>query len=150
MLVDAVKEKTVLRLTRVWLWATLAGLPLVFYDGYFDITEVKTAWFALCSAIYLAGRLACLFQYGGARPGRPSAAELCALVLCFFSLMASLGSGFFFESVIGPEGRWQGTGMLWCYAALWFALRALPAACCRRQPARRSLRSREPIIKSVS
>ena len=123
VLAAAEKKNMVLRLTRVWYWAVLAGLPLVFYNGFFDITEVKTAWFVVCAVLYLMGRLVCAIQFGLGARRRPTPAETCALAFCFFTLIASLGSGFFTASVTGAEGRWQGMGMFWLYAALWFALR---------------------------
>ena len=92
------------RLTRVWLWGILAGLPLVFFNGYFDITEVKTAWFVAWAGLYLTGRLACRLQYGGSALRRPNAAETFALAFCLFTLMASLGSGFFWDSFFGSQG----------------------------------------------
>ena len=120
------KEKIVSWLNRGLLWSLLTGLPLVYHNGYFDITETKTAFFVLCSALYLMGRLVCTIQFGADKPRRLAVSEICALLFCFVSLLASLSSGFFRDSFFGPQGRWQGTGMLWLYAALWAALRDQP------------------------
>ena len=121
----AVKENMDRRLTRAWLWAVLAGTPLVYGSAYFDITEVKTVWFVVCSALYLTGRMVCRIQFGGA-PFRLTLSGAAALAFCFVTLMASLSSGFFRASVLGSEGRWQGMGMLWLYAALWASLGTVP------------------------
>ena len=123
--IAAEKENMVLRLTRIWLWVMLTGLPLAVYHGFFDITEVKTAWFVVGTVLYLTGRLVCLIQFGGG-PRTLTAAGLCAVCFCFIALLASLSSGFFLRSVYGSEGRWQGMGMFWLYAALWAALRDVP------------------------
>ena len=120
------KDNIVLRLTRVWLWAMLAGLPLVFHDGFFDITETKTIWFTVCAALYLLGRGVCRIQFGPSGRRRPGAAEICAAVFCFITLLSSIGSGFFRDSFLGAQGRWQGAFMLWLYAAVWAVLRDVP------------------------
>ena len=121
------KDNIVLRLTRVWLWAMLAGMPLAFHDGFFDITETKTIWFVVCAALYLLGRGVCRLQFGpSGRRRKPTAAGYCAAAFCFITLLASVGSGFLRDSLIGAQGRWQGALMLWIYAALWAVLRDVP------------------------
>lgn len=120
------KERIVLRLTRVWLWAVLVGLPLVVHDGYFDVTEIKTAWYAVCAVLLLMGRLVCAIQFGRSGRRETGAAGIFAAVFCFAALLASIGSGFLRDSLFGPQGRWQGAAMLWLYAAVWASLRDVP------------------------
>ena len=121
------KDNIVLRLTRVWLWAMFAGMPLAFHDGFFNITETKTVWFVICAVLYLLGRGVCLLQFGTSGKGRrPTASEYSAAVFCFITLLSSIGSGFLRDSLIGAQGRWQGALMLWIYAALWAVLRDVP------------------------
>ena len=120
------KERIVLRLTRVWLWAVLVGLPLVVHDGYFDVTEIKTAWYAVCAVLLLMGRLVCAIQFGRSGRRETGAAGIFAAVFCFAALLASIGSGFLRDSLFGPQGRWQGAAMLWLYAAAWASLRDVP------------------------
>ncbi len=105
---------------RVYLWLMLLGLPLVVHDGYFDITETKTVWFTGWTVLFLLFRGVMALQYGE-KPSRLRTGELCALVLAVVALLASLMSGFFWESFLGTRGRWQGAGMIWLYAALFLA-----------------------------
>ena len=107
--------------SRVYLWLMLLGLPLVLRDGYFDITEVKTVWFAGWSVLFLLFRGAMALQHG-AELSRLRIGDMLALALCVLTLFSSLMSGFFTESFLGTRGRWQGTGMIWIYAALFFAM----------------------------
>ena len=119
----AVREKRNIEaaVSRVYLWLMLLGLPMVIRDGYFDITEVKTVWFAGWSVLFLLFRGAMALQHG-AEPSPPRAGDLFALALCVLTLFSSIMSGFFTESFLGTRGRWQGTGMIWIYAALFFAM----------------------------
>ena len=117
-------SKIVTRSGRIYLAVMLIGLPLVVHDGFFDITEAKTVWFVVFTAIYLVARLVCAIQFS--EPGRPPAWpkkpwEIAALALCFIALLASIGSGQFRVSYLGETGRWQGCGMIWLYAAVYFA-----------------------------
>ena len=105
---------------RVYLWLMLLGLPLVIHDGYFDITEAKTVWFVGGSVLFLLFRGAAALQYGSG-PFRLRAGEVCALALAAIALFASAMSGFFWDSVLGTRGRWQGAGMIWLYVALFLA-----------------------------
>ena len=114
------------RLARGYLFLMLLGLPLVFWNGFFDITEVKTGYFALLSVIYLMGRLVCFIQFYERedRPRLPRrAGEIACLALCVLVLLSSAASGRFWESLEGSRGRWQGAAMFWVYAALYFSFR---------------------------
>jgi len=107
---------------RVFLWAVLLGLPLVVWNGYFDITETKTIWFAVWTAAFLIGRAVCFAQYSDEPLRLPrDPGSIAALGLCAVALLASLGSGFFRESLIGHTGRYQGALMLWLYALTYLA-----------------------------
>ena len=108
----------------LYLFSALGLLPLVFYDGYFDITETKTLYFVCISAVFLLIRLVLFIQ--DRTPSTPvSASAVVAAafpaVFCLVSLMASLSSGFFRESFLGIVGRYQGTGMFLLYALLYYA-----------------------------
>ena len=99
--------------------------PLVIWDGYFDVTEIKTAFFAVCTLVYLTARAVCALQFGRGEHA-PETSDVFSLVLCAIALLASAGSGFFRLSLLGPAGRWQGAAMLWLYAGVFFALRDVP------------------------
>ena len=117
-------------LDRLYFAAALFLLPLVIRNGYFDITETKTLFFVIVSAVYLLGRAVCFIQFraSGEKPGLPrQPGELAAACFCFISLLASVGSGFFRDSVLGTEGRWQGTAMFLLYALLYYAFGERPA-----------------------
>lgn len=106
---------------RVYLWLMLLGLPLVVHNGYFDITETKTLWFAAWTGIYLLARGVCAVQSGERLRLPPCAvwAGLCFALLCLFSTALS---GHLAESFFGPRGRWQGAGMMLLYALLFAGL----------------------------
>ena len=80
--------------SRVYLWGVLLGLPLILHDGYFDITETKTVWFAAWSVLFLLFRGAMALQYG-ARPLRLGIGEWAALALGTIVLFSSAMSGMF-------------------------------------------------------
>ncbi|MBR4578015.1 MAG: O-antigen ligase family protein [Oscillospiraceae bacterium] len=107
---------------RVFLWLMFLGLPLVLNRGYFDITETKTVFFVICTGLYLCFRLVMALQYGGV-PAGIDASEGFILALFLLSLLSSGLSGFFRDSFLGPQGRWQGAGMLGLYALLFAAVR---------------------------
>ena len=112
------KEHILTVAARVYLWGVLLGLPLILHDGYFDITETKTVWFAAWSVLFLLFRGAMALQYG-ARPLRLGIGEWAALALGTIVLLSSAMSGMFRDSVLGSYGRWQGAGMFWLYIALY-------------------------------
>ena len=108
---------------RIWLWVILLGLPLAIHNAYFDITETKTLWFGVFTAVWLLARGVCAVQFSGEPfrfPRDPGA--LAAVGLCAAALLASLGSGFFRESVTGTTGRYQGALMIWLYALTYLTL----------------------------
>lgn len=119
------KTNIVSRLTALYLGALLIGEPLIVHNGFFDITEVKTAFFVVCTVIYLTGRGVCALQFGG-RGASAQIDDLMALGLCATALFASAASGYFRVSFFGSTGRWQGALMLWGYAAVYMALRGVP------------------------
>ncbi|MBR6115538.1 MAG: O-antigen ligase family protein [Oscillospiraceae bacterium] len=119
------KQNTVSKLTEIYLFVLLLGEPLVIWDGYFDVTEIKTAFFAVCTLVYLTARAVCALQFGRGEHA-PETSDVFSLVLCAIALLASAGSGFFRLSLLGPAGRWQGAAMLWLYAGVFFALRDVP------------------------
>ena len=110
--------------TGLYLFLALGLLPLVFYNGYFDITETKTLFFVCISLIFLLIRLVLFIQSGSQTDGIGDT-SICAaafpFVLSLGSLMASLSSGFFRDSFLGISGRYQGTGMILLYALVYYA-----------------------------
>lgn len=109
-------------LCRGYLFLMLALLPLVVHDGFFDITETKTIGFAVPTAAFVLARLGfTLYRVNGLPRRKLAAAEWAALALCLVCLAASVACGDFSGSFLGARGRYQGAGMLWLYAALFFA-----------------------------
>ena len=122
---EAIRQKTETWLDRAYFFAAFFLLPLVICNGYLDITETKTLFFVIISGIYLLGRAVCLIQFRapGDKPALPrEPEELAAVCFCFLSLLGSVGSGFFRDSMLGTRGRWQGTAVLALYTALYFAV----------------------------
>lgn len=115
------KTNIVSAVTRVYLWLMLLGLPMVIHNGYFDITEAKTVWFAGWTILFLLFRAVMALQYG-MNPLRLRAGEICALILAAIVLFSSAMSGAFRASFLGIHGRWQGAGMFWLYIALFLFL----------------------------
>ncbi len=123
---ELLRLRAELWLDRLYLWAAFLLLPLVIHRGYLDITETKTLFFVIVSAVYLVGRAVCFIQFSapGERPALlRGPGETAAVCFCVISLLSSIGSGFFRDSMLGPGGRWQGTAMFLLYALLYFALR---------------------------
>lgn len=116
------KERLVRLDGRIYLWFMLLGLPLIVHDGYFDITEAKTIWFAVGSLAYLVFRLVLSLQFGFSRE-KISLPEYFAAGFALLTVFSSLMSGFIGESFLGPRGRWQGTAMMIVYALLFYTLR---------------------------
>lgn len=118
-------------LCRVYLFLMLALLPLAVHDGFFDITETKTVCFTVPTVVFVLARFGMsLYRHNGISRGALSAAECAALAFCAVCLIASLSGGNFSGSFLGNRGRYQGLGMMWLYAALFFAF---PGADVRRK-----------------
>lgn len=115
------------RLTSAYLYAVCLGLPLVFWQKYFDITEAKLSFFLGASLLYilllLLARLFYPLDYG-AKPDRfrphPAALALFALALCL--CVGSALGGHPEDAVWGQNNRYQGIFTLLVYAAVVFAL----------------------------
>ena len=115
------------RLTTAYLVIVCAGLPLVFWRMYFDITETKLAFFLGASLLYLflllLARLICPLDYG-LKPERirlhPAALALFALALCF--CVGSALGGHLEDAIWGENNRYQGIFTLLVYAGVVFAL----------------------------
>ena len=122
---EAIRQKAETWLDRLYFFAAFFLLPLVIRNGYLDITETKTLFFVIVSCVYLLGRAVCFIQFRapGEKPALPrEPEELAAVCFCFISLLGSVSSGFFRDSVLGTRGRWQGTAIFVLYAALFFTV----------------------------
>ena len=101
----------------------LAVLPLAVHDGFFDITETKTLWFAVPTVGFVLARLGItLYRENGLPRKKLSATAWAVLSFCLVCFIASVSGGDFAGSFLGVRGRYQGLGMMWLYAALFFAL----------------------------
>ena len=109
-------------LCRGYLFLMLALLPLAVHNGFFDITETKTICFTVPTVVFVLARLGfTLYRENGLPRRRLAGAEWAALVLCLICFIASAAGGDFAGSFLGERGRYQGLGMMWLYAALYFA-----------------------------
>jgi O-antigen ligase len=114
-------------LTRAYLCAILLGLPLVFTNYYFNITETKQVYFLFISGFYLLllllARIALPPDYGVKREKTPLHPAALALIALFVvSVTGSLLSRYPGEAFFGENNRYQGLMTLFCYACLVFAL----------------------------
>lgn len=109
-------------LCRGYLFLMLALLPLAVHNGFFDITETKTICFTVPTVVFVLVRLGfTLYRENGLPRRRLAGAEWAALALCLICFIASAAGGDFAGSFLGERGRYQGLGMMWLYAALYFA-----------------------------
>lgn len=109
-------------LCRGYLFLMLALLPLAVHNGFFDITETKTICFTVPTVVFVLARLGfTLYRENGLPRRRLAGAEWAALALCLICFIASAAGGDFAGSFLGERGRYQGLGMMWLYAALYFA-----------------------------
>lgn len=109
-------------LCRGYLFLMLALLPLAVHNGFFDITETKTICFTVPTVVFVLARLGfTLYRENGLPCRRLAGAEWAALALCLICFIASAAGGDFAGSFLGERGRYQGLGMMWLYAALYFA-----------------------------
>ena len=117
-----VKPTVETRLCRGYLFLMLALLPLAVHNGFFDITETKTICFTVPTVVFVLVRLGfTLYRENGLPRRRLAGAEWAALALCLICFIASAAGGDFAGSFLGERGRYQGLGMMWLYAALYFA-----------------------------
>ena len=109
-------------LCRGYLFLQLALLPLAVHNGFFDITETKTVCFAVPTVAFVLARLGfTLYRENGLPRRKFSGAEWAAIAFCLICFAASVTGGDFAGSFLGERGRYQGLGMMWLYAALYFA-----------------------------
>ncbi len=114
-------------LTTAYLCTVFFGLPLVFSNYYFNITETKQVYFLATSGLYLLAllflRIALPPDYGVARAkNRPHPAALALALLFAVSLVGGLRSNYPNEVLLGENNRYQGLLTLLCYALLAFTL----------------------------
>ncbi len=110
-------------LCRGYLFLMLALLPLAVHNGFFDITETKTLCFTVPTVVFVLARLGfTLYRENGLPRRKLTGAAWAALGFCLVCFIASVSGGDFAGSFLGERGRYQGLGMMWLYAALFFAL----------------------------
>ena len=74
------------------------------------------------TVVFVLARLGfTLYRENGLPRRRLAGAEWAALALCLICFIASAAGGDFAGSFLGERGRYQGLGMMWLYAALYFA-----------------------------
>lgn len=115
------------RLTSAYLFAVCLGLPLVFWQKYFDITEAKLSFFLGLSLLYLLLLLLARLFYPldfGAKPERlrPHSAALALFALALCLCVGSALGGHSEDAIWGQNNRYQGIFTLLTYAAVVFAL----------------------------
>ena len=109
-------------LCRGYLFLMLALLPLAVHDGFFDITEPKTICFTVPTVVLVLARLGfTLYRENGLPRRKLTGAEWAAITFCAVCFAASVAGGDFAGAFLGERGRYQGLGMMWLYAALYFA-----------------------------
>ena len=109
-------------LCRGYLFLMLALLPLAVHDGFFDITETKTICFTVPTVVLVLARLGfTLYRENGLPRRKLTGAEWAAITFCAVCFAASVAGGDFAGAFLGERGRYQGLGMMWLYAALYFA-----------------------------
>ena len=126
---DGAMENTAVKKTAVEAWLCrgylflmLALLPLAVHDGFFDITETKTIFFTVPTVVFVLARLGfTLYRENGLPRRKLTGAEWAAIAFCVVCFAASAAGGDFAGSFLGERGRYQGLGMMWLYAALYFA-----------------------------
>ncbi len=108
-------------LTAAYLIAVFLGLPLVFSDYYFNITETKHVFFLISSGVYLLSllllRISFPPDYGVAAPR--AALHPAALAICAFfavSVVGGLISRYPGEVFWGENNRYQGLLTICVYA----------------------------------
>ena len=131
-------------LCRGYLFLQLALLPLAVHNGFFDITETKTVCFAVPTVAFVLARLGfTLYRENGLPRRKFSGAEWAAIAFCLICFAASVTGGDFAGSFLGERGRYQGLGMMWLYAALYFAFSGVQV---RRQDVLLPLGRREDFL----
>ena len=113
-------------LTSAYLAALFLGLPLVYHDGYFDVTEAKYVYFLAATAAYLLGMLACALvcrkeRVPAARRG-PTLTDGCMLAYALLLPLSSLLSGRLPAALFSPLDRYQGIVTVLLYAAMYFCV----------------------------
>jgi hypothetical protein len=114
-------------LTAAYLAAVFFGLPLVFSDYYFNITETKQVFFLISGGVYLLALLLTRIAFppdsgGKAHRSYPHAA---ALALCAFAVVSTVGgllSRYPGEAFWGENNRYQGLVTYFTYALVVLAL----------------------------
>jgi len=114
-------------LTAAYLSAVFFGLPLVFGNYYFNITETKQAFFLLSSGFYLLfllfARIVFPPDYGlAARRAAPHPAAYALLALFIVSIAGALLGSYPGEAFWGENNRYQGLLTLFAYALVVLAL----------------------------
>lgn len=114
-------------LTTAFLCAIFLGLPLVFSNFYFNITETKQGYFLVAGGLYLLllllARIALPPDFGVKQEKLRLHPALVALAAFFLvSMVGSLISRYPEEAFFGENNRYQGLLTLFCYACLVFAL----------------------------
>ena len=104
-----------------WLCVLFFLLPLVLHNGYFDITETKTAVYAGLTAIYLSGML--FLSACGHALRRPTAGAWAFLLFAGVNCLSSLLFGGR-AALLAPHNRYQGALMWPLYAGMVLSLSA--------------------------
>ena len=119
--------KTAAILAAAYLSAVFFGLPIVFDNYYFNITETKQVFFLLSSGFYLLlllfARIVFPPDYGlAARRIAPHPAAYALLALFVVSLVGALLGSYPGEAFWGVNNRYQGLLTLFAYALVVLAL----------------------------
>ena len=113
--------------TMLYLCVVLLGVPLIFTNFYFNITETKQALFLIASGCYLLllllARIAFPPDYGVSKPRVPLHPAALALAALFVvSVVGALMSQYPGDVFWGQNNRYQGLLTLFTYALIVLAL----------------------------
>lgn len=112
------------RITAAYVSAVCFLLPLVYRDGYFDITQAKALCYGVLTILFLAA--GCVAGLCRRRPGlweeKASGGEKAMMVFAWVFLLSCLLSADPSGAVLGERNRYQGATAILLYTGLYFFL----------------------------
>lgn len=115
-------------LTNTYLNLVMLGLPIVITDGYFNITETKSAYFISISCLFvmlsLILSLVTQIRYKNDIRSKIKISELdlAMLLFLFFYLVSAMLSAYKYDVWIGANSRYQGALTVFLYGLVYFVV----------------------------